>query len=143
MVPGCLLRRDWARTAQLPPRSTNAIGPRGVSTVSGSSTSTCVKRPRRRARSLGGRLQEMTQAQVVGYVEHAHALECSFLYSLNRERSTYNPEIESVSEIVSRFYLPREIAVLPVSYLKMLGDKPSALDYKHIVGRRRGDDKKR
>lgn len=81
--------------------------------------------------------QEMTEAQVAGYVAHAHALECPFLYSLNRDRSAYNPEIENVSEIVSRSYWPREIAVLPVPYQKMMGDTPSATDYKHIVGWRR------
>ena len=81
--------------------------------------------------------QEMTTAQVATYVERAHALDCPFLYSLNREKSPYNPEIESVSEIISRFYWPREISVLRVPYQKMIGDKPSANDYKHIIGWRR------
>jgi hypothetical protein len=81
--------------------------------------------------------QEMTQAQVAGYVARAHTLDSPFLYSLNRDRSAYNPEIENVSEIVSRYYWPREIAVLPVPYQKMLGDTPSTTDYKHVIGWRR------
>ena len=81
--------------------------------------------------------QEMTDAQVVAYVRHAHARNCPFLYSLNRDKSAYNPEIESVSQIISRFYWPREISVLPVPYQKMLGDTPSANDYKHVIGWRR------
>jgi hypothetical protein len=81
--------------------------------------------------------QEMTAAQVATYVERAHALNCPFLYSLNREKSPYNPEIESVSEIISRCYWPREISVLNVSYQKMIGDRPTPTDYKHIIGWRR------
>ena len=81
--------------------------------------------------------QEMTEAQVAAYVERAHALNCPFVYSLNREKSAYNPEIESVSEILSRYYWPREIAVLPVPYTKMMDEEPSAHDYKHIIGWRR------
>jgi hypothetical protein len=81
--------------------------------------------------------QEMTDAQVDAYVERAHALNCSFLYSLNRDRSAYNPEIGSVSEIISRYYWPREIDVLPVPYTKNLGEQPSVNDYKHIIGWRR------
>ena len=81
--------------------------------------------------------QEMTDAQVAGYVARAQALNCPFLYSLNRDRSAYNPEISSVSEIISRFYWPRDISVLPVPYQKMMGDTPSAIDYRHIIGWRR------
>jgi hypothetical protein len=81
--------------------------------------------------------QEMTETQVVGYVSRAHALQCRFLYSLNRDKSAYNREIQSVSAIIERFYWPREIEVLPVPYQKMLGDKPSAVDYKHVIGWRR------
>ena len=81
--------------------------------------------------------QEMTEAQVARYVGHAYALNCPFLYSLNRERSAYNPEIESVSEIVSRFYWPREIGMLHVPYTRMLDGSSSPDDYKHIIGWRR------
>jgi len=81
--------------------------------------------------------QEMTHEQVAAYVERAYRLECPFLYSLNRDRSGYNPEIESVSEIIARFYWPREISILPVPYQKMLDEQPSASDYKHVIGWRR------
>jgi len=81
--------------------------------------------------------QEMTQAQVTAYVEHAYRLECPFLYSLNRDRSGYNPEIDSVSDIIARSYWPRELSILPVPYQKMLDEKPSARDYKHVIGWRR------
>jgi len=84
--------------------------------------------------------QEMTHAQVVAYVERAHALECPFLYSLNRDKSSYNPQITSVSDILTRFYWPREIPVLPVPYTKMLDDAnaaPSRNAYTHMLGWRR------
>jgi hypothetical protein len=81
--------------------------------------------------------QEMTQEQVTNYVSRAHALNCRLLYSLNRDRSQYNPELESVSAIVSRFYWPHEVPVLDVPYTKWIGDTPSDKDYKHIVGWRR------
>ena len=81
--------------------------------------------------------QEMTQEQVTAYVRRAHELDCRLLYSLNRDRSSYNPEIESVSAIISRFYWPHEIPVLPVPYTKMMSEEASATDYKHIVGWRR------
>lgn len=81
--------------------------------------------------------QEMTQQQVVGYVSRAQALNCKLLYSLNRDRSPYNPEIENVGAIIDRYYWPHEIAVLPVPYTKMLDDEPPQKTYRHIVGWRR------
>jgi putative sugar O-methyltransferase len=81
--------------------------------------------------------QEMTDQQVASYVGRAFELRCPFLYSLNRERSAYNLEIESVSQIVSRFYWPHEIAILHVPYTRMMDSAPSPDDYKHIIGWRR------
>ena len=81
--------------------------------------------------------QEMTDAQVAAYVERAYTLKCPFLYSLNRDKSAYNPEISSVSDIISRHYWPREISVLPVPYTKFIGEQPSVNDYKHVIGWRR------
>ena len=81
--------------------------------------------------------QEMTQEQVTTYVQHAHQVNARFLYSLNKEKSTYNRELESVTAIIERFYWPRKIDVLRVPYQKMLDAKPSADDYKHIIGWRR------
>ena len=81
--------------------------------------------------------QEMTQDQVTTYVRHAHDVNARFLYSLNKEKSTYNRELESVSAIIERYYWPRKIDVLHVPYQKMLDTKPSADDYKHIIGWKR------
>jgi hypothetical protein len=64
--------------------------------------------------------QEMTTEQVERYVEHAHELGTPFLYSLNRERSTYNPTLRGVSAIVREHYWPHEITLLSVSYQQML-----------------------
>ena len=81
--------------------------------------------------------QEMTEQQVTAYVAHAHAIGSRFLYSLNKEKSTYNRELTSVTAIIDRYYWPRTIDVMPVPYQKMLDAKPSADDYKHIIGWRR------
>jgi hypothetical protein len=81
--------------------------------------------------------QEMTQQQVTTYVRHGHEVNARFLYSLNKEKSSYNRELESVSAIIERFYWPRTIEVLPVPYQKMLDSKPSADDYRHVIGWRR------
>jgi hypothetical protein len=81
--------------------------------------------------------QEMTDDQVVRYVSRAHELSCPLLYSLNRDRGSYNSELTSVSAIISKYYWPHPVTVLPVPYTKMMGDKPSETDYQHIVGWRR------
>jgi hypothetical protein len=81
--------------------------------------------------------QEMTEEQVTDYVSRSHALNCPFLYSLNRERSAYNHELESVSAIVSRYFWPHEIPVLPVPYTRMMDEAASSNDYKHLIGWRR------
>jgi hypothetical protein len=81
--------------------------------------------------------QEMTDEQVSRYVGRAHELKCPLLYSLNRDRGSYNSELTSVSAIISKYYWPHPVTVLPVPYTKMMGDKPSETDYQHIVGWRR------
>lgn len=91
--------------------------------------------------------QEMTDAQIEDYVAKTHALGCPFIYSLNRERSLYNAELESVDDVLDRYYWINEVRVLPVNYMKMLpegtkrGKKGAVardeLDYKHLIGRRR------
>jgi hypothetical protein len=102
--------------------------------------------------------QEMTTEQVDAYVRHAAEQKSAYLYSLNRERSLYNPALSGVHGIISRYFWPHEIDVLPVSYTKMLdkskvskaktrvksvvkegigqageSDK-TAMDYKHVIG---------
>jgi hypothetical protein len=111
--------------------------------------------------------QEMTSDQVEGYVSHAAATGCPVLYSLNRERSLYNPELSGVLAIVSRYYEPQEIEVLSESYVaaaktgrrrlrkriwsaasrarsrlplkRAVGGPPptAATDYRHLVGQLR------
>jgi hypothetical protein len=81
--------------------------------------------------------QEMTAQQVTRYIERAFELECPFVYSLNREKSSYNDQIESVHAILGKYYWPREVTMLPVSYQKMLDEAPSPLDYKHVIGWKR------
>jgi hypothetical protein len=81
--------------------------------------------------------QEMTTAQVTSYVAKAHDLGARFLYSLNREKSGMNNELDSVTRIVSQYYWPREVEILKVSYQKMLGELPGKNDYKHIIGWKR------
>lgn len=61
--------------------------------------------------------QEMTSEQVEAYVSHAAAAGCPALYSLNRERSLYNPALSGVTAILSRYYEPQEVEVLPESYV--------------------------
>ena len=91
-----------------------------------------------------------TRLRLAGY-----ELGCPFLYSLNRERSLYNPELSGVSGLLEEFYWPHEIEVLPVSYTRMLDGAPKAsirnrlrslkraaspksnMDYRHLIGWRR------
>jgi hypothetical protein len=93
--------------------------------------------------------QEMTAAQVEEYARLAHELGSPYVYSLNRERSFYNDQIESVTEILGRYYWNRIVPVLPVGYTKMLPPKKkqkaarsakerlAALEYTHVIGTRR------
>ena len=83
--------------------------------------------------------QEMTTEQVEAYVRRAYELECPYLYSLNRDRSHHNLELSNVRSIISQYYWPHEVTMLPVSYTKMLdagADMPRS-GYKHVVGWRR------
>lgn len=91
--------------------------------------------------------QEMTTAQVDAYANLAAATGCPTLYSLNRDRSHYNPEIDSVGHVLSRYYDLREIRILGSDYTKAI-KKDSALGveeaaqsgrvpaerYRHLVG---------
>lgn len=81
--------------------------------------------------------QEMTAAQVRSYVAKAHGLGARFLYSLNREKSAMNHELDSVTRIISEYYWPREVQILKVPYQKMLDEAPSKSDYKHVIGWKR------
>ena len=92
--------------------------------------------------------QEMTTGQVETYAALAAATGCPAVYSLNRERSAYNDELDSVSGILSRWYDLREMSLLGSGYLKAT-KKDSAVSieearrsgrlddagYRHLAGR--------
>lgn len=76
--------------------------------------------------------QEMTDEQVRTYASGVFELGCPLLYSLNRERSIYNREISSVSELLEPYYRLHEV-VLPVGYgdtLEAFEDKRRKTDTK-------------
>ena len=91
--------------------------------------------------------QEMRSNQVESYAALAAATACPSLYSLNRDRSRYNDELDSVSHILSRHYDLREIRLLGSDYTRAI-KKDSALTleeaaartsptperYRHLVG---------
>jgi hypothetical protein len=62
--------------------------------------------------------QEMTTAQVDAYARLAATAGCRALYSLNRDRSRFNTEIDSVSATLSRYYELRDIPLLGSEYIK-------------------------
>jgi hypothetical protein len=92
--------------------------------------------------------QEMTAAQVGAYAAHAAAVRCPLIYSLNRERSRYNRELESVSAVLSTSYDLTDVTPLATDYTKAM-KRPSRatrnradeiaegdpLAYRHLVGR--------
>ncbi len=99
--------------------------------------------------------QEMTTEQVHAYVQLAWEVECPYVYSLNRDRSPWNPELESVREVLGRYYWMHEVPLLELPYTRMpelktlslperavqwglsaLG-RESSFDYRHVVGWRR------
>jgi glycosyltransferase involved in cell wall biosynthesis len=91
--------------------------------------------------------QEMTSAQVGAYASLAATTGCPALYSLNRDKSHYNDELDSVGHILSQHYDLREIRLLGSDYTKAI-KKDSALTleeaaartgpaperYRHLVG---------
>lgn len=60
--------------------------------------------------------EEMTRKDMGGYVETAWNLGAPYLYSLNRERSLDNPQLDSVSDVLSRCFWPHEIPVLEIPH---------------------------
>lgn len=87
--------------------------------------------------------QEMTSEQVEAYVKASYDLGCPYLYSLNRDKSPYNPQISGVHDIIAKYYWPHDVYVLPVTYNKMLdvaGKQErvkSPFQYKHLLGWKR------
>jgi glycosyltransferase involved in cell wall biosynthesis len=102
--------------------------------------------------------QEMTATQVYDYARCAASLQCSLLYSLNRERSPYNTQIASVSDVLRQYFDLTEVRLLGSDYTKAT-KKDSALSleegdvrevkardageeqfrYRHMIGKLRSD----
>ncbi len=95
--------------------------------------------------------QEMTGAQVATYVDLAARGRCPWLYSLNRERSRYNDELESVSALLSAHYDVTDVSPLDTDYTRAMKKASKAkhkavdtdraaeaLTYRHMTGRLRG-----
>ena len=60
--------------------------------------------------------QEMSSAQVLGYIRWLRESGCKTLYSHNRARSAHNDQLSDVSEIISKGYKVDVVSVLPVPY---------------------------
>ena len=104
--------------------------------------------------------QEMTAAQVGEYARCAAAMSCPVLYSLNRERSYYNREIDSVSGVLRQHYVMTDLPLLATDYThatkkdsvlapaevaarqkKARDAGEQVLPYRHMVGTLRRDAK--
>ena len=87
--------------------------------------------------------QEMTEAQVRRYAMLAARARCPLLYSLNRERSPYNTEISSVSDVLGEYFDLTPVEVLDTDYTSANKKPPKTrrvpdpeeLVYRHLVGR--------
>jgi glycosyltransferase involved in cell wall biosynthesis len=87
--------------------------------------------------------QEMTDAQVRRYTDLASQARCPLVYSFNRERSPFNTELISVSDVLADWYQLTEVPVLKTDYTNAMRRLPKAgkvmerseLNYRHLVGR--------
>jgi glycosyltransferase involved in cell wall biosynthesis len=87
--------------------------------------------------------QEMTDAQVRRYADMASQAGCPFVYSFNRERSPFNTELISVSDVLADWYQLTEVPVLKTDYTNAMRRLPKAgkvlerseLNCRHLVGR--------
>jgi hypothetical protein len=86
--------------------------------------------------------QEMTQSQVDSYVRMLRTYSCPRLYSLNRDRSKHNQQINSVSEIIADHYKTEIVELLDLQYVNLKPLKTpkvvtTPFDYRHVAGRLR------
>ena len=86
--------------------------------------------------------QEMTGAQVRGYARLATEAGCRALYSLNRDRSPFNAELTSVSDVLGEYFELRDVPLLDSDYTSVNKKPPKpgrapvreALTYRHLAG---------
>ena len=68
--------------------------------------------------------QEMTTEQVTNYVRRLAEIGCRRLFSLNRDRSSYNSELSAVTDLIDQNFAPtRRIEMLPYSYASVTQPK--------------------
>jgi hypothetical protein len=84
--------------------------------------------------------QEMTTEQVRGYVDKLADSGCRQLYSLNRDRSKYNHELSTVTELIGSRYRVERLEVLEIPYTVLVNRPGKAIDestadYRHLIGR--------
>jgi putative sugar O-methyltransferase len=84
--------------------------------------------------------QEMTTEHVRGYVNKLADSGCRQVYSMNRDRSRYNEELSTVTELLESRYRVERLEVLDVPYTVLVSKPgkpvdPSAADYRHLIGR--------
>jgi hypothetical protein len=84
--------------------------------------------------------QEMTTGHVTGYVDKLADSGCRQVYSLNRDRSRYNEELSTVTQLLEARYRVERLEVLDVPYTVLVSKPgkpvdPSAADYRHLIGR--------
>ncbi len=60
--------------------------------------------------------QEMTRKQVDNYASTLAKIKCPLIYSHNRNINPHNSELETLSDILDKYYLLEEIQVLEVPY---------------------------
>jgi hypothetical protein len=85
--------------------------------------------------------QEMTSEQVAGYVQKLADSRCPRLYSLNKDRSKFNDELSSVTDIIRTKYCVERLDVLGVPYNVLEWEPgqdfgPATKHYQHSIGRR-------
>lgn len=83
--------------------------------------------------------QEMTSAEVHHYVEFAYRNQIDRIYSLNRDVSTYNSQLDSVREQISKRYRLEELEILETEYTSALKSpkklkKRNENPYRHVLG---------
>ncbi len=90
--------------------------------------------------------QEMTDDQVDGYVRHLVEQDCQNVYSHNRDRSSHNTQLSTVSSILGKYYDVIEHQVLDMQYISFKASghakeqKKSVYDYRHLIGTLKKDD---